>query len=347
MTPDRLDHARASGLPDLTGARTLVLRARADLPHAGLGAVTAVQGFRPEHDRLAARGVDVHAQIEAIAGGPGARFDAALVQITRARDETFALIAAAVAHVAPGGLIAVDGQKDEGIETVVRALRRVGGLGALGVASKSHGKLIWFDRPAALPPGLSDWAAAPQRPAGDWITALGGFSPGGPDTGSMLLAEFLPPLSGQVADLGAGWGYLSACALADHPSIDRLHLVEAEHAALAAARVNVKDTRARFHWADATGFAPATNLDAVICNPPFHAGRTADPGLGTAFIHAAARCLGPQGRLILVANRHLPYEAPLREAFTTGALLAEAAGFKLYQADRPRTAQPRKLASRA
>ena len=56
-------------------------------------------------------------------------------------------------------------------------------------------------------------------------------------------------------------------------------------------------------------------MDAVVMNPPFHTGRTAEPGLGQAFITAAARLLAPQGQLWMVANRHLPYETALGGQF--------------------------------
>ncbi|MDT9081655.1 methyltransferase, partial [Escherichia coli] len=74
------------------------------------------------------------------------------------------------------------------------------------------------------------------------------------------------------------------------------------------------DPRARFTWADATQGRPGP-FDAVVMNPPFHNGRAADPALGLAFIRAAAHALTPSGTLWMVANRHLPYEAALREAF--------------------------------
>jgi 16S rRNA (guanine1207-N2)-methyltransferase len=70
-------------------------------------------------------------------------------------------------------------------------------------------------------------------------------------------------------------------------------------------------------------------------NPPFHAGRAADPGLGRAMIEAAARALSPQGQLWLVANRHLPYEAALAELFRQVEEIGGDGGFKLLRAGLP------------
>ncbi len=79
---------------------------------------------------------------------------------------------------------------------------------------------------------------------------------------------------------------------------------------------NVTDPRARFHWADATAFRPEGAVDAVVCNPPFHAGAQPPiPALGAAFIARGRRCCTPAAQLWLVANRHLPYDAVLTDTF--------------------------------
>ena len=63
---------------------------------------------------------------------------------------------------------------------------------------------------------------------------------------SEALANALPAKLGRdVADLGAGWGYLSSRIL-QIEGIETVHLVEAEHDALACARRNINDARAQF-----------------------------------------------------------------------------------------------------
>ncbi|MGB0440561.1 MAG: class I SAM-dependent methyltransferase, partial [Paracoccaceae bacterium] len=141
-------------------------------------------------------------------------------------------------------------------------------------------------------------------------------------------------------DLGAGWGFLSR-AIAAHPDVTTLHLIEADHDALSCAKSNVTDPRARFHWADATRWDTPELLDTVVMNPPFHIGRKADPALGQAFITAAARNLKPRGRLLMVANRHLPYEADIETCFATQRLVSDANGFKIIEALSPRLRGPR------
>ena len=149
------------------------------------------------------------------------------------------------------------------------------------------------------------------------------------------MASHLPDdLAGHVADFGCGWGYLSREALARSPGISRIDLIDAEHRAVEAARANITDARASFHWLDlATEAAPAL-YDAVICNPPFHAGRAAEPGLGQAIIAAAAKALRPGGRFYMVANRGLPYEPQLTTSFASFETLADNNKFRVSRAIR-------------
>lgn len=312
--------------------RVVVMRAQGDADVAALGGdrVQAVQGFFPDHARLKARGIDAVVT-------PEGSYAAALVQIVKSKAETLSLIAAAMAHVEPGGVIAVDGQKTQGIESVLKSVRRL--LPVDGALSKSHGKLFWLTRPDAVPAEMAGWAARLAPVEGGWITAPGMFSPAGPDAGSELLSALVPQLKGDVADLGAGWGYLAASLLPEQADIARFDLIEAEWSALEAARQNVTDPRARFLWADAAQAGAERRYDAILSNPPFHTGRAAEPALGQAFIAAAARMLRPGGQFFMVANRHLPYEATLKEHFATGTLLAEIGGYKLYRAGKPKSAR--------
>lgn len=318
--------------PELLPASGTVLvlgpRAASDLSALPMDRVRAVQGFRPDHDALAAQGYKVTPEPE------GNDHTAALVILPRSRAEGRAMVAEAAARVRPGAPVWIDGQKTDGIDTMLRDLRGRAGVAASLV--KAHGRIFAFAGGDAAP--FADWQAQPLTPAEGFRTMPGVFSAEAVDRGSQLLAAALPAeLKGRVADLGAGWGWLSAQVLA-RPGVKSLDLVEADHLALACARANVTDPRAAFHWADATSFKPERILDVVVMNPPFHQGRAADPALGAGFIAAAARMLSPAGVLWMVANRHLPYEAALSGAFREVAELQGDGGFKLFRASHPQRA---------
>lgn len=274
---------------------------------------------------LRARGFRVDRELHAPITG-------AIVLLPRAKAEALHLIAQAVA-AAPKGWIVVDGQKTDGIESIAKQIAKAVPLA--GTYSKSHGKTIWFE--ASQAPGFETWLAQPARIEGEYLTAPGVFSADGIDPASAMLLEHLPrDVSGSVVDLGAGWGYLSAEYLKRAPSLSSVHLVEDNAAALECARENVKDARAQFHWGDALTWRPPEPVQTIIMNPPFHKSRNAEPSLGIAFIDAAARLLKPGGRLFMVANAHLPYEAALEKNFTNVDLLARSTRFKVFSAERSR-----------
>ncbi len=328
MSQPRLTTALDSGAVHLPGeGRIAVFRPQADMDLSALpmDRIQVVQGFRPDHDAFAARGYEVVTSAEGT-------YAAALVCVPRAKDEARALLAEAMARTG-GGPVIVDGQKRDGVESLLKDCRRQGGT--VGeVMSRGHGKLF-----AVSGGDFTAWAAdaAGQAVPGGFVTAPGVFSADGVDDGSAALAAALPDkLPRRIADLGAGWGYLAARVL-ERGSVREVHLIEAEHAALDCARRNITDPRARFHWADALHFRPEEKFDGIVTNPPFHQGRAADPGLGRDFIAAAAAMLTPSGRLWLVANRHLPYEAEVRSRFHEVQEIAGTARFKILAAARPKS----------
>ncbi|TJZ94002.1 class I SAM-dependent methyltransferase [Paracoccus gahaiensis] len=320
MTQSRLDLAFPDGHP---GGEVLFIGATAaeDLSPLDPQHLTIVQGHVAEHDGLAARGLRVSPAVDGT-------FDTAIVRLPRAKEAARARLALAAAHLAPGAPLWVDGQKTDGADALLKELRALAPV--TEVISKAHGKIFRLTLP---PEGLPEaWQARAREVVPGFTTLPGVFSADHVDPGSRMLVDHLPPkLPTRIVDLGAGWGWLSAQALA-RAGVTELHLVEADHAALTSARQNVTDPRARFHWADARDFALKEPVNGVIMNPPFHAGREADPRLGAAFIATAARLLTGAGKLWMVANRHLPYEQVLAQHFGQVHEIAGDTRFKVIEA---------------
>ena len=320
MRSARLELALQSGALAFAGAGDiLVLRPRAgdDLSALPKARVVVRTGFKPDHDYFAAQGYRMDGD------GP---FSCAIVCLPRAKAEARALMAQAM----QAAMIVVDGQKTDGIDSMLKDCKALG-LTVGEALAKAHGKLALIT-PA---PALAAWAAKPTMVEGDFQTLPAVFSADGPDRGSILLAAALPAkLPARVADLGAGWGYLARAILA-RDGVKELDLIEAEAEALDCARVNIPDPRARFHWADATTFKAPRLWDAVVMNPPFHTAREADAGLGLAFIKAAHRGLAPSGSLWMVANRHLPYDKLLVTLFKQVEEVGGDSGFRVTRASYP------------
>jgi 16S rRNA (guanine1207-N2)-methyltransferase len=308
-----LAHAFDTGA--LAARRAFFLRAE-DPPFEG---IDCEQSYRPAFLKL----TNATARLES------GTWPLGLVLMTKHKEENFANIARAWAMLEPGGTLVSAGANDDGAASLERHLGKAFGL--VGTLSKFHSRVFWIAKTDKEPPAY--WRGlAGLQPVADssWLSRPGIFSWDRIDDGSALLARHIPDdLAGHVADFGCGWGYLAREALARSPNIAHIDLIDAEGLALDAARANIKDPRASFHWLDlASEPAPAT-YDAVLCNPPFHTGRASTPGLGQKLIEAAARALRSGGRFFMVANRGLPYEPLLKRHFASSNTLADNNKFRV------------------
>jgi 16S rRNA (guanine1207-N2)-methyltransferase len=335
----------ADGALRWPGDGVLFLRAREGAALHAIGAreFAATQPFKPEAGRLQRIGVDL---LDEDALRESA-FPLVLVLPPRQREEARALLAKACAACAPGGVVMAAVANDEGAKSREADLKQL--AGALASQAKYHCRVFRTAPGATFDAGLvARWsqADAPRRiasddvPGGSFLTRPGVFAWDRVDAASELLASHLPgDLRGRVADFGAGWGYLALQVLAHCPTVASLDLYEADARALALADENLAgmpDASRRVpvhcHWHDVSA-GVEERFDAIVCNPPFHAlGRGERPGLGRAFIAAAANALKPGGALWLVANRHLPYEEALANGFASVRILAQQGGFKVVHA---------------
>ncbi|MEL4892672.1 methyltransferase [Xanthomonas protegens] len=335
----------AQGVLRWPAGKVLFLRARdgwALRQHAQPPQLVCEQDYRPFASALQQGGWTVRAEQDGTADAGG--YALVLVLPPRQREEARALLARAVALAAPGGVVVACQANNEGARSGEDDLQQLAGLG--GKLTKHHCRVYWT---APLQGGHD--AALQQRWAkldtvrpildGRFHSRPGVFAWDRIDPASALLAEHLPAeLRGRAADLGAGYGYLSAELLARCPQLTALDLFEADARALALARANLAQapagTTLGFHWHDVTTGLPG-QYDVIVSNPPFHApGRMERPDIGRRFIAVAAQALAPGGRLFLVANRHLPYEAVLDASFGETEVLATRDGFKLIHAVRSR-----------
>lgn len=246
-------------------------------------------------------------------------------------ERRFAL-AQALRTLAPGGMLTAFAPNERGGTRIAKDLAGFGCT--VEQVSRRHHRICRAARPAD-PIGLDEAIAAgsPQLPPalGLW-SQPGIFSWDRPDPGSLALIGHLPELSGAGADYGCGVGLLARKIL-ESPAVRRLTLVDIDRRAVDAARRNIADDRALFRWADVRD-DQSDGLDFVVMNPPFHDGGIEDRTLGEAFIRRAAASLRSGGLCWLVANRHLPYEAPLGSQFAVVRQVEQSHGYKIYEARR-------------
>lgn len=296
------------------------------------------QGFKPYADALQLGDVRV--------GTPacGDIFPLVLALPSRQRDEARAMFARALHHCASGGIVAAAMSNAEGARSGEADLRTLAGESVHSL-SKHKCRVFWVRRSETRIDDAvhSQWLALDAiQPIGNgrFVSRPGLFAWDRVDTASALLASHLPAtLSGHVADLGAGYGYLAAHVVEHCPDVVAIDLYEADARALEPARINLarigRDIPVGLHWHDVTA-GLRNRYDAIVSNPPFHIGRADRPDLGRAFIQAAADALAAQGEFWLVANRHLPYETTLVERFDHVQTIVEHAGFKVVRARAPR-----------
>ena len=310
--------------------RTLFIGAE---PHAALKEWPQVTGWQPMKPRAAAWEQAGFSRAEDL---PDGKWPVVLVLPGKSRDEALAWFAAARERLEPGGKLVVAMPNTAGAGRFEKELARATG----NIISLQKHKCRAFhatEDGTWNEPLFDEWRTLGERREISGFTVEAGiFSSDHIDPGSQLLADHLPAhLHGNVADLGAGWGFLSAALLQRCPNIERLDLFEADARALACARINLAggEREIGFHWHDVTTGLPRV-YDAIVMNPPFHTGQATDVDLGRAFLKVAAASLKRGGKLLLVANRQLPYEAALEASGLAWRKIAEDRIYKIISADK-------------
>jgi 16S rRNA (guanine1207-N2)-methyltransferase len=320
-----LAFAGEEGLP--LPARALFLGAEA---HPALKDWPDVTGWQPFKPKAAAWDAAGFRRVDE----PEGTFPCVMILPGKSRDETLALFARAYDLLEDGGVLVASMPNTAGAARFEKELAKA--AGAIGSLQKHKCRAFHAVKSGAWNRELlAEWRAAGERKpmhGTDFFAEAGVFSPDHVDSASALLAKHLPgDLRGKVADLGAGWGFLSHEIARRFPAVARLDLFEADARALACAKQNLAafPEMPRFHWHDVAAGLGEVGYDAIVTNPPFHSGQKTDVGLGKAFIHTAAAALKRGGRLFLVANRQLPYEAELEAAGFSWRKPAEDSTFKL------------------
>ena len=105
-------------------------------------------------------------------------------------------------------------------------------------------------------------------------TDAGVFSKQHVDPGSELLCGALPDdLSGDVLDMGCGWGAMTVLTLARFPKLN-ITMADVNERALSLAVANVEKNHMQARAVLSDGFERIEGMfDAVITNPPIRAGK--------------------------------------------------------------------------
>ncbi len=146
----------------------------------------------------------------------------------------------------------------------------------------------------------------------------GVFAHGRLDAGSALLLEALAglPLSGKVLDFACGAGVIG-CFIAARYEQSNVTFLDTSALALMACGETLSDNHLQGTLLASDGLSGAAHdFDVIVTNPPIHAGVRTNNRLGQQLLSGVYEHLRPGGRLIMVANIHLPYEKGLRQQFS-------------------------------
>ena len=179
--------------------------------------------------------------------------------------------------------------------------------------------------------------AFPYRGHGlNFMTDAGVFSKGELDTGSRLLLDALPDLSGDVLDLGCGWGAIGV-AIARANRDARVVMADVNHRALDLCRANCSRNGVTADVIESDGMAAVLGrrFDAIVTNPPIRAGKQV---IYRMFADAAVS-LKAGGALYLVIRKQQGAESCvkyLKTLYREVEKLDKSAGFWVLKASEPK-----------
>ncbi len=178
--------------------------------------------------------------------------------------------------------------------------------------------------------------AFPYRGHGlNFMTDAGVFSRGELDVGSRLLLDALPALTGDVLDLGCGWGAIGV-AIAKANKAARVTMADVNRRALALCKENCARNGVEAEVIESDGMAAVMGrkFDAVVTNPPIRAGKQ----VIYQMFADAAKSLTPGGALYLVIRKQQGAESCVKYLKTLYAeveKLDKSAGFWVLKASEP------------
>ncbi len=261
--------------------------------------------------------------------------DDVVLTLPRGKEFLDMMIACAAGALSPGGRLWLAGEIRDGIKSATRRLQSSFAQ-VTKIDSARHCALVCATGPAQTATfNPEDWRrewslVRPGRSLNiqSWP---GVFNHGALDNGTALLLENLPVFApgSRVLDLGSGAGVIGAVLLAEMPEL-QVTLADTSGLACLATSRTLACNHLQAEVVASDGFSQIEGqFDWIVTNPPFHAGHRGNPDMTPRLLAPARNFLAPRGQLILVANRHLPYQDSLRGRFSSTRVVTRNSAFQV------------------
>ncbi len=168
----------------------------------------------------------------------------------------------------------------------------------------------------------------------EFTTVSGVFSFGKPDRASLMLLKNLPDLSGDILDLGCGYGLIGISLKVTRPDLN-VFMSDVNERAIRYARMNAKNNNVNVTVVGGEGFLPWNKrlFDSIIFNPPISAGKK----IWVDLILQAREHLKDKGRLVCVGFHNKAgktVEREMKGIFGNVLTLAKSGGIRVYMSMR-------------
>lgn len=299
------------------------------------------------------------------AGLPGdvpGLFDVVLMALPKGRDLARLYVLAAFRALRDGGRLYLAGANHAGIKSAIGDAEALFGPSTLLAYRRSNRVVQFIKEPSDEPlpeayrvPGLEAgtyqrFEVAVQGHTYAVRSRPGVFSWQGLDPGTAMLLESLEVrASDEVLDVGAGYGIIGLHA-AQRVGADHVTLVDVDLLAIDSAKQTLQANGVEgveMLLGDGVAAAGEREFSLIVSNPPFHSGHAKEAEMVHALIDDAQRALRPRGRLVLVANRFLPYNRLLERVFGPVETLAQDARYHVLSATKHYQRKARGKPSRA
>ncbi len=236
-------------------------------------------------------------------------------------------------HTKPIGTeLLIVGENKSGVKSAVNMLKKVGDIAKIDSARSSS--LFHFSLTSQVDFNQKDyWQTFTYQDI--TLKSLSGvFNSGKVDNGSRLLLETLEnyTLSGKVLDLGCGCGLIGTYLKFKNSHI-RITFSDIHSLSLVSTKETLVINNLEGEIVASDVFSHISQkFDYIVSNPPFHSGTETNYQAVENLIKNAKDHLSKNGKLIIVANAHLPYGDILAKSFSCFEIINQNNAFKVYQA---------------